>query len=111
MAIARAGASDVCFGGRAARQQLAVHHRLGGQHLVLAGIQALLLQHPLVDQRDDGEHQAADDGGHSGEVKGRVVIPEIIIEVSWGRSITAVIRLILAGQDKVRRMQTVLDAS
>ena len=72
----------MCFGGRTARQQLPVHHRLRDQHLVFARIQSLLLQHPLMDQRDDGEHQAADDGGDSGKIKGRIVIPKIIIEVS-----------------------------
>lgn len=75
----------MCFGGWAARQQLPVHHRLRHQHLVFARIQALLLQHPLMDQRHHGEHQAADDGRHPGKVKGRVVILEIIIEVSWKR--------------------------
>lgn len=78
--------SHVCLGGWAARQQLPVHHRLRHQHLVFARIQALLLEHPLVDQRHHGEHQAADDGRHAGKVKGRVVIPKIIIEVSWNRS-------------------------
>lgn len=78
----RAAALHVCFGGRAARQQLPVHHRLRGQHLVFAGIQALLLQHPLMDQRDDGEHQTADDGGDSSKVKGCIIVPKIIIEVS-----------------------------
>lgn len=78
-------ASHVCFGGWAARQQLPVHHRLRHQHLVFARIQALLLQHPLMDQRHHGEHQAADDGRHPGKVKGRVVILKIIIEVSWKR--------------------------
>lgn len=82
----RAGSgSHVRFRGRAARQQLSVHHRLRHQHLVFARIQALLLQHPLVDQRHHGEHQAADDGRHPGKVKGRVVIPKIIVEVSWKR--------------------------
>lgn len=78
--------SHVCFRGWAAWQQLPVHHRLRAQHLVFARIQALLLQHPLVHQRHHGEHQAADDGRHPREVKGRVVIPKIIVEVSCKRS-------------------------
>ena len=82
MARQRVSALHVCFGGRRARQQLPVHHRLRDQHLVFAGVQALLLQHPLMDQRDDGEHQGADDGGDSSKIKGRVVILKIIIEVS-----------------------------
>lgn len=88
------GTSHMCFGGRAAWQQLSIHHCLRGQHLVLARIQALLLQHPLVHQRDDGEHQATDDGRHSGEVKTRMVILKIIVEVSWKRRAMVVILLI-----------------
>lgn len=76
------GVLYVCFRGWTAWQQLPVHHRLRGQHLVFARIQALLLQHPLMDQWDNREHQAADDGGDSSKIKGCVVIPKIIIEVS-----------------------------
>lgn len=65
---------------RGAWQQLPIGVRIRGQHLILAGIPLLFLEHPLMHQRDEEEDYSPNDGGHTGKVEGHMVVPKTVAE-------------------------------
>lgn len=61
-----------------AGQQFSVGVRIVGQHLILAGISLLFLEHPLMHQRDKEEDYSPNDGGDTGKVEGHMVVTKAV---------------------------------
>lgn len=66
--------------GGGAWKQLPIGVWVRGQHLILAGIPLLLLEHPLMHQRDEEKNYSPNDGGHTGKVEGHMVVPKTVAE-------------------------------
>lgn len=62
------------------RQQLPIGVCIKGQHLILAGIPLLFLEHPLMHQRDEEEDYSPNDGGHTSKVEGHMVVSKTVAE-------------------------------
>lgn len=59
-------------------QQFSVGVRIVGQHLILAGISLLFLEHLLMHQRDEEEDYSPNDGGHTRKVEGHMVVTKAV---------------------------------
>lgn len=57
-------------------QQLPTGFWVRGQHLVLAGIPLLFLEHPLMHQRNEEEDYSSNYWGHTSKVEGHMVVPK-----------------------------------
>lgn len=73
-------ALDWFLRGGGAWQQLSIGVWVRGQHLILAGIPLLFLEHPLMHQRDKQENYSSDDRGHTGKVEGHMIVPKTVAE-------------------------------
>lgn len=61
-------------------QQLPIGVCIRDQHLILAGIPLLFLEHSLMHQRYEEEDYGPNDGGHTSKVEGHMVVPETVAE-------------------------------
>lgn len=73
-------ALDWFLRGGGAWQQLPIGIWVRSQHLILAGIPLLFLEHPLMHQRDEEKDDSSNDGGHAGKVEGHMVVPKTVAE-------------------------------
>lgn len=73
-------ALDWFLRGGGAWQQLPTGVWVRGQHLVLAGISFLFLEHPLMHQGDKEEDYSSNYWGYTSKVEGHMVVPKTVSE-------------------------------